>query len=144
MTDIYYSLKFQERTDAAGRIMQPTEKIILSYGKKEWFHLHIPEYKMIDENEICWKSLFTMKNKIPCYVILLMRILCFLTENMDKLFFLLIPKRKVFCRLSETEIFMAGWKSGEFTLPEVQFIVCGSGYWLNIPTIQRKIFPSRL
>ena len=55
MTDIYYSLNHQERTDAAGRILQPTEKIILSYGKQEWFHLHLPEYKAFDENVICWE-----------------------------------------------------------------------------------------
>ena len=71
MRDIYYSLNFQERTDAAGRIMQPTEKIVLSYGKQEWFQLHIPEYKSVDENVICWDVIVydTEQNSLLCHTI---------------------------------------------------------------------------
>lgn len=55
--NIYFSLKSQERTDETGRILQSTEKIILSYGKEEWFHLNIRD---LDEgrsdNIFCWDA----------------------------------------------------------------------------------------
>lgn len=56
MMNIFYSVSKQKQTDQNGFPVQPTEHLILYYGKKESFRLKISDRPELFSDDLCWTA----------------------------------------------------------------------------------------